>query len=131
MRSIRPVVLALALTLPGCADHSPARNTTAGATHILLTDDPPFPYYALERVDLHIVSVMGSLGTDTGAGSGGWITLASPNRTINVLALQNGLTEELGALQLPTGTITALRMVIDTMQSSITLKDGRVLTHGA
>ncbi len=95
-------------------------------TRTLLTDDP-FPYYRVARVDLYIVSVSASLSPDTGAG-GSFVTLATPQRRINVLALQNGLTEELGAVRLPAGAITAVRMVIDTDSSSITLKSGDVLT---
>ena len=38
------------------------------------------------------------------------------------------MTDELGALELPEGIITAVRLVIDTDRSSITLKDGTVLT---
>jgi hypothetical protein len=80
-------------------------------------------------VDLYIVSVSASLTTDTAAGAGGsFVTLVTPKRRFDVLALQNGATAELGSLDLPTGAITAVRMVIDTDSSSITLKDGRVLT---
>ena len=46
---------------------------------------------------------------------------------MNVLALQNGLTDELGAADLRSGAITAVRMIIDTDRSSITLKSGAVL----
>ena len=97
----------------------------ANATRTLLTDDP-FPYDRIERVDLYFVSVSASLTPDTGAAAG-FVTLAEPNRPINLLALQNGVTDELGAVVLPTGAITAVRVVIDTDSSSITLKNGRVL----
>jgi len=72
--------------------------------------------------------VSASISPDTSAGSSSFVTLATPNRKINVLALQNGLHDELGAVILPTGTITAVRMVIDTDSSSLTLKSGAVLT---
>src|SRR5207248_51777 len=98
------------------------------ATRTLLTD-APFPYDRIARVDLFVVSVSGSLSPDTGATAGGnFVTLASPNRRINVLALQGGATDELGTTALATGAITAVRMVIDTDSSSITLKNGAVLT---
>ena len=51
-------------------------------------------------------------------------------RSINLLELQNGVTDELGSLVLPTGAITAVRVVIDTDSSSMTLKDGRVVCYG-
>lgn len=98
----------------------------ANATRILLTDDP-FPYSRVARVDLYFVSVSGSLSPDTGS-AGTFVTLATPNRRIDLLGLQGGVTDELGTLTLPAGIITAVRVVIDTDSSSITLKDGRVLT---
>lgn len=90
--------------------------------------DSPFPYHRVSRADLYVVSVSGSFTEDTSAKSTTFVTLATPNRKINVLALQNGLAVELGAVELTSGTITAVRMVIDTDSSSLTLADGRVLT---
>src|SRR5579859_5294027 len=99
----------------------------ANATRTLLTDNP-FPFDRVARVDLYVLSVSASLSADTSAGSGGFVTLATPNRRINLIALQSGATDELGAVKLPTGAITAVRLVIDTDSSTITLRDGRVLT---
>jgi hypothetical protein len=117
---------ALLLSLLGCSD--PASHHPGGdnATRVLLTD-APFPFDNVERVDVYVVSVSASLSADTSAG-GSFITLAAPNRKIDLLALQNGVTDQLGELELPEGVITAVRLVIDTDLSSITLKDGTVLT---
>lgn len=124
-RSAWPV-LALALPLAACARDAQQPPPQTGTSRVLLTDGP-FPFDRLARVDLYIVSVSASLSADTAAGSGGFVTLVTPNRRFDVLALQNGATAELGSLDLPTGAITAVRMVIDTDSSSITLKDGRVM----
>jgi hypothetical protein len=116
----------LLLALVACTDtgsHDPGAEPT---TRVLLTD-APFPFDRVERVDVHVVSVSGSLSADTSA-EGSFVTLATPNRRIDLLALQNGVTDELGALELPEGVITAVRLVIDTDSSSITLEDGTVLT---
>ncbi len=126
---------ALLLLLAACgSDSTGVRNgSSGGSTRVLLSDDP-FPYDRLARVDLYVVSIQASLTSDTGAGGGGggnFVTLAQPNRRFDVLALQNGTTAELGSVKLPAGAITAVRMVIDTDSSSITLKDGRVLTGGS
>jgi len=104
-------------------------TTPANATRILLTDDP-FPYDRIERIDLYFVSVSASLTPDTNTAAS-FVTVAQPNRLINLLALQNGVTDELGAVVLPTGVITAVRVVIDTDSSSMTLKDGRVLNSAS
>lgn len=112
--------------LAACADHGVEPRTRAGETRILLTD-APFPYDQVARVDIHIVSISGSLSADTSA-AGEFVTLATPDRRINLLELQNGETQELNSLKLPEGVITAVRMVIDADKSSLTLKDGTVLT---
>ena len=119
------VVTALALATATCKN-SNGVDIGDGVTRTLLTD-APFPYDRVARVDLYIVSVAASLKADTSS-AGSFVTLASPNRRINVLALQNGLTEQLGQVTLPTGAINAVRMVIDTDSSSITLRNGSVLT---
>lgn len=120
-------VLVLASCQRDGSDVGPGPLGTTGSTRVLLTDDP-FPFSRVARVDLYVVSVSGSLSADTSVVGGSFVTLATPSRRINVLALQNGVTDEIGRLTLPTGAITAVRMVIDTDSSSITLSDGRVLT---
>jgi hypothetical protein len=117
-------LLVCALSCGGVTD----ATTNTGTTSTLLTD-APFPYDRVARVDLYVVSVSASLSADTSATQGGnFFTLATPNRRINVLGLQNGITDELGRSTLPVGAITAVRMVIDTDSSSITLTNGKVLT---
>ena len=124
-RSMRSTLAALVL-LGACSDQSGQDPTPERATRVLLTD-APFPFDHVARVDVFVVSVSGSLSADTSA-SGSFVTLATPNRKIDLLALQGGVTDELGTLELPEGIITAVRLTIDTDQSSITLKDGTVLT---
>ena len=119
-------VFAVASLLAACSHDVPGPSVAGGQSRVLLTDGP-FPYDRLARVDLFVASVSASLSADTSAG-GAFVTLASPGRRFDILALQSGATAELGALKLPAGAISAVRMMIDTDSSSITLKDGRVLT---
>jgi hypothetical protein len=118
--------IALLVLLVACSDRSSPGPADENATRVLLTD-APFPFDRVERVDVYVVSVSGSLTPDTSA-AGSFVTMANPNRTIDLLALRGGVTDELGALELPEGVITAVRLTIDTDLSSITLKDGTVLT---
>jgi Domain of unknown function (DUF4382) len=127
MRKLKSICLIPAIALPLLTCDTYVTQTVTNATRTYITDSP-FPYYRVARVDLYIVSVSASLSPDTSASSGSFVTLATPNRRINVLALQNGLHDLLGAVSLPTGTITAVRMVIDTDSSSLTLRSGAVLT---
>ena len=104
-------------------------NPSSGNSRVLLID-APFPYDSVARVDIYVMSVSASLATDTSASApaGSFSTLATPGRRINMLGLQNGVSDQLGAVTLPNGAVKAVRMVIDTDSSSITLKDGTVLT---
>ena len=87
-------VVGLLVLLVACSDRSSPGPTGENTTRVLLTDDP-FPFDRVERVDLYVVSVSGSLTADTSA-AGSFVTMATPNRTIDLLALQNGVTDELG-----------------------------------
>lgn len=128
MHMSRGFMLAALLASAACNGDSGQPAGGAGTSRVLLTDDP-FPYDRVARVDLYVVSLSASLNADTSATAGGdFTTLVAPHRLINVLALQNGLTYQLGTVALPHGAITAVRLVIDTDSSSITLTDGRVLT---
>jgi hypothetical protein len=130
MTQLRSITAAVAIAVIGaaCNDTSVAveETPTGGTTRTLLTD-APFPYDRVARVDLYIVSVSASLSPDTGS-TGSFVTLATPRRRINLLDLQGGVTDELGKVNVPSGAITAVRMVIDTDSSSITLKSGLRLT---
>ena len=131
------VITTSLIALASCSDLTQPTGDTidpplAGKTAVHLTD-APFPYDKLSRVDLYIVRIAVSLTADTG-GIGGdttgsnFTTVAEPNRRFNILELQNGVTAELGEAALPPGRYQAVRMVLDTDSSSITLRDGRVLT---
>lgn len=121
--------VAALLALAACASPAPDNTTDTGITTQFRISDDPFPYARVARVDLYVVSLSVSVNPDTSAtAAGDFVTVASPHRAINLLALQGGLFESLGQAQLPHGAITAVRLVIDTDSSSITLRDGRVLS---
>src|SRR6266581_4422066 len=70
---------------------------------VLLTDDP-FPFDSVQSVQVYIVSIAISTHPDTGtsADSMHWVNVAAPHRQVDLLALQQGLTDSLGA-----GPVTA------------------------
>ena len=116
-------------------------DTTAQGTGTLgvqLTD-APFSSDSVSRVDVFVVRVDvrqdASSDADAAAGAAdqdatanGWVTVATPNQKIELLALRNGITTALGTKTLAAGTYQSLRLVIDPSQSSVTLKNGTVLT---
>src|SRR6266498_5931620 len=70
---------------------------------VLLTDDP-FPFDSVQSVQVYIVGIDVSTRPDTGtsADSMHWVNVAAPHRQVDLLTLQQGLTDSLG-----TGPVTA------------------------
>jgi hypothetical protein len=86
-------------------------------TRVLLTD-APFPYDSLGSVNVFIVRIEANTQPDT-SGGGQWVLITEPRKSFDLLALQQGATAILGAGELPAGQYHAIRMTIDTSQSSI------------
>lgn len=112
--------------LAGCSDSS---GTGTGLLTVRLTD-APFPFDDVARVDVYVVRVDAKRAATTEAEAAddadhnGWTTITdAPIGLINLLEL-NGKTINLGAATLATGDYRSFRLVLDTDQSSITLKDG-------
>ena len=123
MRSIftRALAVAVAASVAACnTDHMSA--ATGGGTHVLLTD-APFPYDQVTRVDVYIVRVEASANADTTTAQT-WQTLVEPNKSFNLLDVQNGATALLGDAQVNANGLAMIRMVIRTDLSSVTLLGG-------
>lgn len=114
-----------------------------GSLTIQLTD-APFSFDSVARADLWVVRIDAKTADtdssdaesgkndDSNGGNAnpanGWVTIATPNKAFNLLDLQNGTTTNLGQQTLPTGNYRGFRLILDTDKSSITLKNGTVLT---
>lgn len=129
MNRITTIIAALSLTtfaVSGCSDSS---GTGMGALTVRLTD-APFPFSEVARVDVFVVRVDAKqAAASEGEASddenqNGWTTIATPNTLINLLDLGGGRTTNLGVATLPTGNYRSFRLILDTDESSITLKDG-------
>lgn len=127
-----------ALTLGACSDNAPKN----GGIYVVLTD-APFPFDSVASADIWVVRVDAKLAETDSAGaeqgknddsnighdpSKEWVTIARPNASFNLLSLQGGKTVDLGQSAIPQGTYRGFRLVLDTDKSSITLKNGTVLT---
>jgi hypothetical protein len=130
------LVAAAAFGLGACGADTSAPGT--GNVVVQLTD-APFPTDSVKSADVFVVRIDGRTSdadsstaakgiSDDSASAGGWTTLAKPNAAINLLAYQNGVTTTVGTSPLPAGTYQGFRLIIDASKSSITLKDGRVLS---
>ena len=114
------------LALGACTDSS---GTGTGLLTVRLTD-APFPFSEVASVDVYVVRVDAKTESTTDDEAAdendhnGWTTIATPNTLINLLDLGSGKTMNLGATTLPTGNYRSFRLILDTDQSTITLKDG-------
>jgi hypothetical protein len=126
---MKPWRLALAggavLALAGCSTYEtgPSGSEGDGKTAVFLTD-APFPFDRVRRVDIHIDEIALSPQADTSEGLPTWITVARPERTFNLLDLQNGTTALLGEADVPPGQYRAVRVAFDPDRSGMTDRDG-------
>lgn len=134
-------VAAAACALFSVAACSDSGSTTDAAgtngTVVVKMTDAPFPTDSVSRVDVYVVrvdarvSAADSATSDSNldnASAGGWTTIASPNAAFDLLSLHSGATATLGQATLAGGTYSGLRLIIDPTRSSVTLKNGTVLT---
>ena len=109
--------------------------TPVDSTTTFLLTDSPFPYDLLARVDIYVEEVAVSVTADTGTIQDStvaeFVTAVAPHRRINVLDLQHGAVDTLGGTKLPPLDYRSLKLVINADSSSITLKDGSVLTRSS
>jgi len=138
-----PVAAAAAMLTALACGGGDSNGPGNGQLTLQLTD-APFSFDSVARADLWVVRIDAKTAdtdsADTEAGknddtnggntdpSRGWVTVATPNQLYNLLDLQNGTTTNLGQPTLPTGTYRGFRLILDTDKSSITLKNGKVLT---
>jgi len=114
-RGVVTVVAVLGLTLlMACGGSSSSGSTGAMSVHLV---DGPISGYQEINVDIQSVEI---------SGSNGWITLGTPNKTINLLTLTGGVSETLASgATLPAGHYQQMRLILGT-GSTVKLADGTV-----
>jgi uncharacterized protein DUF4382 len=131
-------VLAAALMLASCGGEGTAPDGS-GRIALKLTD-APFPFDSVKTVDVFVVRIDAkqedsdeaeAAESVDDASHGGWRTIATPNKSFDLLTLRGGTTANLGEASLPAGKYESFRIIIDVAQSSVTLKDGTVLNGGS
>lgn len=125
-----------ASALLACSD-SDSLGPGHGRIALRLTD-APLPLDEVESIDVFVLRVEAKLQATTEedaaavegaeASSNGWIVLATPNASFDLMDLQDGVNAFLGDAEVPAGAYHSLRLILDTDQSSITLKNAMVLT---
>jgi len=115
MKVTRVLGLALVLLATACSDNT--SSPASGRTQVLLTDSP-FPYDRIAHVNMYVERIEVSATADT-IGAGDWQTVATPARAIDLLQLQAGQTTLLGETDVDPSTVGAVRVVINTAQSTV------------
>lgn len=131
------VVAAVGL-MTGCSDSSDTLAPGQGRIALRLTD-APFPLDSVESIDVFVVRIEAKAEATSDADaeanvqgasntSNGWIVLATPNASFDLMDLQNGVSVALGDASVPAGTYHSLRLILDTDKSSVTLKNAMTLS---
>lgn len=108
------------LAMGGCSDGSGDSSGTARAK--IFFTDAPFPFDSISRVDLYIAKVEASANLDSSqsaVGISGWVTVAEPQRTFNLLDFQSGSSVLAGEADIPAGQYRAIRVTINTSLSRV------------
>jgi len=122
----RMILAAASLAAIACSDAPMAGGS--GRTRVYLTD-APFPFGSISQVNVYIARIEASASTDTtGLTPASWVTIATPERTFNLLDFQGGAATLLGEADLPADKYAAVRVVINTERSSVVRTDGSQAT---
>jgi hypothetical protein len=121
-------VLAVAVLTAACYkdDTTTGQQSRKPTAKVLLTDDP-FPFDSVQSVQVYIVSIDVSTHPDTGtsADSMHWVNVAAPHRQVDLLTLQQGLTDSLGIGEVTADQYKAVRVTINVDSSAgIRFKNG-------
>ncbi len=126
MKRILLIVAGALLAGTACYEEDATGTGARGGIANVLLTDAPFPFDSVASVNIYVVSIAASTSSDTIAGgTQQWVTITAPRKRFDLLELQQGRTELVGAGQLPAGSYKAVRMVIDTDSSSVIMNDGR------
>src|SRR5437660_12860835 len=123
-RALLTALAAVALSWAGCYQDD-ASVTALQAVRPQITvrlTDAPFPYDSLHSVNIYVARIEANTAQDT-SGGGQWALITEPRKPFDLLALQQGTTALLGAGEMRAGQYHAVRMTLDTSQSSIAWND--------
>lgn len=126
LTSVLTALGASVLLTIGCggsgSDHSTTTPATNGSMSVTLVDGPTTDYKAI-NLNIQSIQIHQSATPD----ETGWTTVASPNTTVNLLALQGGVVEALASNKIISlGTYQMMRLVLGS-GNTITLADNSIV----
>ncbi len=113
---------ALGALAVACYQDEALHPSPIAPTKVLLTD-APFPFDSVLSVNIYVARIEASAQFDT-IGTGSWVEIAAPNRSFDLLMLQQGATAFVGEGTIDAGRYAAIRMTIDVDKSSLKYLDG-------
>jgi uncharacterized protein DUF4382 len=124
MRRLLATFLVIAGTVgAACYQDDTLHPAAISPTKVFLTDDP-FPFDTVGSVNIYVTTIEATASLDTTSGPLNWVTIAAPNKSFDLLTLQQGSTALLGQATIQAGKYMAIRMTIDVDRSSIKYQDG-------
>lgn len=132
-------IAALALVagaLMSCSDDSLAPGQ--GRISVRMTD-APLDLDEVESISVFVVRIEAKTEATSDADanadvaeaeseSNGWVTLAEPNAAFDLMDLRDGVSAFMGEATVAAGSYRSMRLILDTQQSTVTLKNGTVLS---
>lgn len=103
MKSVLPVLIVGAFMLTSCSNQNNAR------LEVSLTDSPGD--YEEVNIDIQDVQI------NSGTGNSGWMSLNVEKGVYDIRQLTNGIDTLLGSIELPSGKISQIRLVLGTNNS--------------
>jgi hypothetical protein len=152
LRSNRLAIAFSAATLFGIAACSDSTAAGTGTMGIRLTNESvaasvaadivgseaesPLPPNSVKSVDIFIVRIDAKAQEpsddaanedteDAESEKDGWVTVAEPNATFDLMKLADGTNTFLGDAKVAAGNYNGFRLIIDPAKSSVTLNDGK------
>ncbi|WP_170251709.1 DUF4382 domain-containing protein [Aquimarina intermedia] len=110
--------LAVVTTLTSCSND----ESSASGKMVVRVTDAPFQYDLVKETNVTITKIEGRSENKDSESS--YVTLTEKEATINLLELNNGLTETLADIEIPSGSYNLFRIYIK--DASVVLKDGTV-----
>jgi hypothetical protein len=123
MRRWTPFAVALLVAAGACYEDDAALSPSGRPVARVLLTDAPFPYDSVASVNIYVSRIEASATFDT-SGAGTWSLIVAPQRVFDLLSLQQGTTALLGEGEIPAGQYQAVRMIINSTQSSIRWHNG-------
>lgn len=106
----------------GAAGSSSSATGASGSGVDVRLSDAPGNFEWFQRADVTISGATAQVLNSNGGGQ--WVALTTERQTINLLDLRGGLSQLLGHINLPNGSIRQIRLLVES--ASVTLTDGRV-----